>query len=439
MAEEEFEIDIYGDAPQDHQDGSAEYDALQANGHADNHNEQKHDNQEEYHDQNENHDQQDAPAPQQGIKRKGDDRPVDPGATTAIMISDLNWWNTDDDIRGWCKEAHCEDELKDITFSEHKVNGKSKGQVYLEFTTQQAATAAKHVIESADGVNGVPKKHNVTYSNPNVNPFRTLPKDAPNRAGKDQGSQRGGYNQGSSMGGEFRGGYRGRGNFNGPRGGMNQGGFNRNFSGGMGGGFNNNMGGGFNNGMGGGNFGGGGFQRGGGFGGGMRGGPGMRGGRGGMNNPMGGMGMGPMGGMPMGGMPNMNMMGGGMPGTTPLFFGFQQQHQTSTSYPNPGQPEKRKQPSGHKSKVAKPDNTALVNAKRQKTQPQSVPATDIGQWTKDSGLVFTPTTTIGRVPGPSGLGFHGMPQQFNPAFFGGNQGGGNDWGNPHGAKRPRPE
>jgi hypothetical protein len=29
---------------------------------------------------------------------------------------------------------------------------------------------------------------------------------------------------------------------------------------------------------------------------------------------------------------------------------------------------------------------------------------------------------------------------FTPPFFPGNQGGGNDWGgNPHGAKRPRPE
>jgi hypothetical protein len=43
------------------------------------------------------------------------------------MISELNWWNTDDDIRGWAREADCEDEIKDITFSEHKVNGKSKG------------------------------------------------------------------------------------------------------------------------------------------------------------------------------------------------------------------------------------------------------------------------------------------------------------------------
>lgn len=68
---------------------------------------------------------------QQGVKRKGgsDDRPIDPGATSAILISELHWWNTDDDIRGWINQAQVEDELKDITFSEHKVNGKSKGYV----------------------------------------------------------------------------------------------------------------------------------------------------------------------------------------------------------------------------------------------------------------------------------------------------------------------
>lgn len=69
-------------------------------------------------------------APQtQGLKRQdgSDDRYVDPGATTALFISDLHWWVTDDDIRGWANQSQCEDELEDITFSEHKVNGKSKG------------------------------------------------------------------------------------------------------------------------------------------------------------------------------------------------------------------------------------------------------------------------------------------------------------------------
>ena len=69
------------------------------------------------------------PPQKQGIKRKGgeDDRPLEPGATNAITVSDLHWWSTDDDIRGWLNQAECEDELKEITFSEHKVNGKSKG------------------------------------------------------------------------------------------------------------------------------------------------------------------------------------------------------------------------------------------------------------------------------------------------------------------------
>lgn len=68
-----------------------------------------------------------APAPH-GVKRKEyDDRPTDDAATKALLVSDLFWWTTDDDVRGWAAQAGCEDELKDVTFSEHKVNGKSKG------------------------------------------------------------------------------------------------------------------------------------------------------------------------------------------------------------------------------------------------------------------------------------------------------------------------
>jgi hypothetical protein len=63
------------------------------------------------------------------LKRKdgADDRYVDPGATTALFVSELHWWVNDDDVRGWTNQAQCEDELEEITFSEHKVNGKSKG------------------------------------------------------------------------------------------------------------------------------------------------------------------------------------------------------------------------------------------------------------------------------------------------------------------------
>lgn len=67
---------------------------------------------------------------QQGMKRKqgeGDDRPTDPGATAALQISDLNWWISEEDLRGWANQSGCEDELIEVTFNEHKVNGKSKG------------------------------------------------------------------------------------------------------------------------------------------------------------------------------------------------------------------------------------------------------------------------------------------------------------------------
>ncbi|KAH9884023.1 hypothetical protein F4778DRAFT_774853 [Xylariomycetidae sp. FL2044] len=357
MADEDFEIDVYGDGDAHAENDSKLEDinnqAFETNSAitiANGSNPTEHDNTEaaDHGDSNTTQNPQSAgptgnhrtstPSFQQGVKRKGsDDRPIDPGATNCLLMSELHWWTTDDEIRNWARSAGCEDELKEITFSEHKVNGKSKGQAYIEFTSQQAATAAKHQIDAgSDASQGGGKKHTIIYSSPNNNPFKTLPKDAPARANKDT-SSRGGSNSGGYN--DRGGGFRGRGGFNGPRGG-----FNRNFSGGgnMGGGgggggfhggFNNNnnpnMGGGnfgFNN-MGGGNFGGFRGGMGGGMGGGIRG--GMRGGRGGMNTGM-NPGMNP-GGMNMnnGMMPPMGMgmpmMGFQQPHFNPAFFGGGQQ------------------------------------------------------------------------------------------------------------------
>lgn len=134
MADEEFEIDIYGDAPQNNQDGQdnqqqheEQQEEQHANGQQEHAEEQQYQEEPKGEPQEYNEEQQQQLAPQQGVKRKGDDRPIDPGATSAITISELNWWTTDDDIRGYARQAHCEEELKDVTFSEHKVNGKSKG------------------------------------------------------------------------------------------------------------------------------------------------------------------------------------------------------------------------------------------------------------------------------------------------------------------------
>jgi hypothetical protein len=67
--------------------------------------------------------------PAHGVKRKStmDDRQIDPNSTQAVQITELHWWVTEDDLRGWCVGAGCEPDIKDLTFNEHKVNGKSKG------------------------------------------------------------------------------------------------------------------------------------------------------------------------------------------------------------------------------------------------------------------------------------------------------------------------
>ncbi|TKA72963.1 hypothetical protein B0A49_03208 [Cryomyces minteri] len=315
---------------------------------------------------------------QQGVKRKEgeDEREIDPGATSALKICELHWWTTEDDIRGWANQCSCEDELKDVTFNEHKVNGKSKGEAYVELRSPQAATALKRKIESFGSGQQYIKKHTVFYHTPHNNPYRTLPKDAPNR-NKEGGFKDNRPNPSAYVNGMAQNNFNSGGGFRGGRGGFN----NRGNIGGMG-----NMSGNFNNNRG--NFSGspmGGMPTGGygspmaaGFGGspmGMQGfnnfnRAGMMGGMNGMRG--GGMAMrgrgGMMNGMAMGGMPMSAMnMGMGMPGNMGMNMGM----------------------------------------------------------------------GVGGMAGPGG--FAGSPQQqFNPAFFGQSSPGGMG-GNPHGAKRPRPE
>ena len=236
-----------------------------------------------------------APTGPRGVKRKESSEQVDASATTALLVSDLHWWTSEDDLRGWINEVDAEHDLHDISFNEHKVNGKSKGQAYLVFGSATSSSAAKHKIESVTEGSNSTRQFVVTFNSPTGNPFKTLPKDAPAKD-KDSRYGRGGAYNSAPPRGEYGSGFRGRGRGY-DRGGYNNQNFNRNFSG-PGGSYNNNNGG-FNNmGMMN-NFG---FNRGGMMNNNFRGMGGMRGGRGSMNNMM------PMG-MNMSMNPMMNGMG----------------------------------------------------------------------------------------------------------------------------------
>ncbi|KAK9383768.1 uncharacterized protein V2V93DRAFT_377543 [Kockiozyma suomiensis] len=237
-----------------------------------------------------------------------DNRPVDSNATPALSISDLDWWTSEEDVRGWAALANVEYELKDVTFNEHKANGKSRGAVFMEFISPQAATAVRNYLSSAPDL----QRFTAVYQNPNNNPFRMVPKDPGPRRDMNGMNQSGGMNnmRGGPMGMRGRGGYGGRGGFN-NRGGGNMGGP----GGGMPGMYNPNMNMGGFNGMPMNMFG---FHGGPGRGGpmNMRGGMGGGRGRGGMDggfNPM--MGGGGFGGFPPQGFPQ--------PHFNPAFFNGQ--------------------------------------------------------------------------------------------------------------------
>ncbi|GAA5866288.1 hypothetical protein JCM3774_006603 [Rhodotorula dairenensis] len=101
---------------------------------------------------------------------------------TALFLGELHWWTSDRDVVELTQLAGVHGvAVKDVSFAEHKVNGKSKGVCYVECHSTDNAQRVKNYVENNEFQM---KKMTATLApgGTGTAPFRTLPKE-PSRVG----------------------------------------------------------------------------------------------------------------------------------------------------------------------------------------------------------------------------------------------------------------
>lgn len=69
-----------------------------------------------------------------------------------IYVSGLTWWTTDEALKLIAEQAGTLEDLVDeeLTFLEHKVNGKSRGVAYMKFRTFEAAEKTSKFLQEIE-------------------------------------------------------------------------------------------------------------------------------------------------------------------------------------------------------------------------------------------------------------------------------------------------